>query len=145
MQAWEHDKQKIHNHLDSIKSILDARVLALSATAAQEAAVAAAQEPEEEKAPEERPVLAALPATEPDPDPEAAPKAPAATVEKDPDSKSDLSNVSASSGAGKRTAEKLKRGRELDPESSELDVACILNDLANAPTDGTLSYLMNDK
>lgn len=125
LQAWEQDKQKIHNHLDGIKGILDARVLALNAAAQQ---ASAPQVPP----PEERPVLAALPVAAPS---DASPKAQPA--EKEPDAKSDLSGVSASSGAGKETAEKLKRkAKELCAGSSEMDVACILNDLANAPAEG---------
>ena len=90
-------------------------------------------------------MLAALPTAENQPpaeppvvNPPAADKEPDAKSELSNVAKSELSNVSASSGAGKRTAEGLKKGKkgELDHESSEMDVACILNDLANAPTEG---------
>ena len=58
------------------------------------------------------------------------------TGEKVSDAKSEPSTTSAASGAEKRTAEGLKKtGKELNNESSEMDVACILNDLAKANKD----------
>lgn len=175
-QAWEHDKQKMHNYLDGIKHILDARMLSLYSNApplanphpmpqplptqqiteqiirdlAQDDAVAQGiqifqgfdlqQLQEANQAPPPMPEpLPEAPAPQPE-----APAKPPSVAEKEPDSKSEPSNVSASSGAGNKVAEKpVKKSKELHTESSEMDVACILNDLAKASADGKPDLLIS--